>query len=483
MANLNLVGGSYPAASPAFDSQRCINLIPEASESGTSKTIAFLYGSPGLTVPLVTLAGTTGVRGCLRFSPDVAVVVVGGNVYKVNTAFVGTLIGVIDVGTTPVSMASNGLVVMLVTGPKGYTVDPIAGTVVEIVSAAFSGADRVDFIDQFFVFNKPGTGLLQITGLGTTTIDPLDFASAEGAPDLLLAPLVNNLEVWLFGGTSVEIFFNSGNADFPLQRIQGAFIQQGCAAKLSPQKIGGNIFWLTADESGQGMVAQAQGYGWLRISTHAVETAISKYSRIDDAIGLTYQKRGHTFYALIFPTGNWCWTYDLSTKLWHERMWRNPADASYNRPRPQCLMAFAGKIVVGDWENGNLYEWSDEQYTDNGNPLLAIRVTPTISQPDNALQFFGALWVDVEAGVGLSGVGQGTDPQLLVDWSHDGGVSFPADTYHAVPLGKIGERKRRARVRRGGKGYQRTYRFTIADPVKRVMLGADVEIELEEATA
>src|SRR5205823_3197922 len=118
-------------------------------------------------------------------------------------------------------------------GPEGYVVtpnvNPALSTVTQIVSPAFLGADKVDYIDGYFVFNQPGTGRFQITGLFATTVDPLDFATAEGSPDLLISLIVNQREIWLFGENSTEVFFDSGNALFPFQRIQGAFIELGCA--------------------------------------------------------------------------------------------------------------------------------------------------------------------------------------------------------------------------------------------------------------
>jgi hypothetical protein len=67
------------------------------------------------------------------------------------------------------------------------------------------------------------------------------------------------------------VHFNSGNPDFPFEPIQGAFIQQGCAAKFSAAKLntqngGGTIIWLTADESGNGQVVKSVGYQAQRIS-------------------------------------------------------------------------------------------------------------------------------------------------------------------------------------------------------------------------
>jgi hypothetical protein len=230
MAQFPFVGASYSARTKNLDAQQCINLYPELG-GPTSKTVAALIGTPGLSL-WTTLAGG-GIRGVTRFNPSFAVGVSGPNVYTVAQDGTATLRGTIDNLSTPVSMASNGQVVMIVTGPNGYVLDMTSYTLTKITSTNFLGADKVDFVDGYFIFNKPGTGQFQITDLYATTIGDLDFATAEGSPDLLLSLIVDHREVWLFGENSTEVYFNSGNADFPFERIQGAFIEQGCAAKTA----------------------------------------------------------------------------------------------------------------------------------------------------------------------------------------------------------------------------------------------------------
>lgn len=463
------VGGSYRARSKFFDSQRTVNLYPEVSKSGTSKSIAALYGTPGLRLWKNFVGGN--IRGMLRFSANTALVVSGDKLYSVTASGISTLAGAIDAFSTPVSMASNGTTVMIVTGPNGFFYTPGTGVLVQITDSDFVGADTVQFIDGYFAFNKTGTGQFQITQLYGTDIDGLDFATAEGAPDLLLSLLVDHREIWLFGETSTEVFFNSGNPDFPFERIQGAFIEQGCAAKLSPAKLDNTVFWLTADERGQGMVQRAQGYQPQRISTHAVEYAIGQYPTISDAVGYSYQQEGHSFYVLNFPTANATWVYDASTDEWHERAWRNPATAALGRHRANCQIAFAGENLVGDWENGNVYVLDLDTYTDNGDLIPAIRQTPYIAST-NLMMFFHKLWIDMEVGVGLVS-GSGSDPEVMLDWSDDGGNTWSNEV--RAKLGKIGERLARVNFRRLGKSRSRVFRVTITDPVKRVFIDADVE--------
>jgi len=464
------IGGSYRTRSKFFDAQRTVNLYPELSKAGTSKNIAALFGTPGLRLWKNFAGGY--IRGMIRFTANLAVVVSGSNVYTVTPAGVSNLVGVIDSGSTPAIMASNGTVIMIVTGMYGYFFNPTTGVLTGITDTDFVGADTVQFIDGYFVFNKKNTGQFQITQLYGTDIDSLDFATAEGAPDLLLSLLVDHREIWLFGETSTEVFFNSGNSDFPFERIQGAFIEQGCAAKFSPAKLDNTVYWLSADERGQGMVQRAQGYQPQRVSTHAIEYAIGQYSTISDAIGYTYQQEGHSFYVLNFPTANATWVYDASTDEWHERAWRNPANASLNRHRSNCQIAFAGENLVGDWENGNVYVLDLDVYTDNGDLIPAIRQTPYMAN-DNNWVFFSRLWVDMEVGVGTIS-GQGSDPEVMLDWSNDGGNTWSNEL--RAKMGKLGERMAQVVFRRLGKSRARVFRLTITDPVKRVLINADIEV-------
>lgn len=469
------VGSSYTARSRTADAQRTVNLYPEVIESQTGRSVAALYGTPGLAL-WATLAGGA-VRGLLRFSQTLAVAVAGANVYTLTTAGAAALVGVISNGTFPVSMASNGSVVMLVGGGDGYFIDPAAGTLTRINDADFYGATRVDYLDGCFVWNRPGTGQFQISQLYGTNIDGLDFATAEGAPDALVSLIVDHRELWLMGETSTEVWFNSGNADFPIERISGAFIEMGCAAAHSVAKLDNSVFWLAADDRGQGVVLRAVGYRPQRISTHAVEYAIGQMADISDAVAWTYQQEGHSFYVLSFPSGGQTWVFDAAANEWHERAWRNPTTGALGRHRAQCHMAFAGASIVGDWETGKLYRLDLDTFSDDGAPLPRIRRCQHLSA-DGALQFFHSLQIIMETGVGL-GSGQGSDPQAMLRWSDDGGFTWSNELW--VGLGRMGERRARALWRRLGKGRDRVFEVTITDPVKVAIVDAVLSAEVGRA--
>lgn len=472
MSEFPFVGGSFPVRSPSFDAQRTINLYLEPGESGQSRSQAMLLGTPGLKL-WKELAGGR-VRGCLRFTADVAIVVAGASVWKLSADSTATLIGsVADVSPT-VSMANNGSMVMMVDGTAtGYFIDPMAGAVTVIDDADFEGGVRVDFADGYFLWNVPGTGKFQIGALYGTEVDGLDFAIAEGSPDNIVTVIVDHREVWLLGENSTEVWYDVGDTDFPFQRIQGAFLEVGCAAAGSVAKMDNSIFWLAMDDRGFGTVQRAVGYAPQRVSNHAVEYAIAQYAQgggIGDAQAYTYAQEGHSFYVLSFPAADATWVFDASTNLWHERAYRYPDTAKLGRHRSNCQMQFAGLTIVGDWETGLLYSLDLDTFTDNGAILPAIRQCPHVAN-DGRFTIFMALELFMQTGVGLT-VGQGSDPQAILQWSDDGGYSWSNEM--RAYIGKIGERRARVKWRRLGKSRDRVFRVTITDPVRRVITGASL---------
>jgi hypothetical protein len=126
-----------------------------------------------------------------------------------------------------------------------FTTTQSTDTFGEITDLDFPGALTISYLNGYFVFIEPNSQKVWTAELlDPTSIDPLAFASAEGSPDGLVSSITDHSEVWLFGTNSVEVWYNSGAVDFPLQRIQGAFNEIGCAATFSVAKLDNGLFWL-----------------------------------------------------------------------------------------------------------------------------------------------------------------------------------------------------------------------------------------------
>ena len=378
-----------------------VNLFPELVPEG-GKEPAFLQRAPGLRL-LATL-GTGPVRGLWSFSNSAAYsfAVSGNTLYKITTNWTATAIGAVA-GTGPVSMSDNGTQLFVAANGPSYIYNTSTNVFAQITDPDFPGAVTVGYLDGYFVFNPPDSQQVWVTSLlDGFSVDPLDFASAEGSPDGLVALIVDHRETWLFGTNSVEVWYDAGTADFPLQRIQGAFNEIGCAAAYSVAKLDNGLFWLGSDARGRGIVYRANGYNGQRISTHAVEWHIQQYGNLSDAIGYTYQQDGHAFYVLIFPSADTTWVYDVATQAWHERAgWDN---GDFTRHRSNCQMSFNNEIVVGDYENGNIYAFDLDVYADNGGEQRWLRSWRALPTGQNTLlrTTQHSLQLDCETGVGLN---------------------------------------------------------------------------------
>lgn len=471
-----ILGSSYVARSVNAADNRMVNLFPEiVPEAG--KEPAFLSRCPGL--KRKSSIGAGPIRGLWKVN-DIMYAVSGSTFYKVETygrtRLKGTAIGTVT-GTGPVSMSDNGTQIFIACNPDGFIYNTSTEVFAEITDPDFAGAVTVGYIDGYFVFNEPNSSRFWVTSLlDGTSVDPLAFASAEGDPDNLVSLVVDHREVWLFGTNSVEVWYDAGTANFPLQRIQGAFNELGCVAPYSVAKMDNSVFWLGADARGRGIVYRTNGYKGQRISTHAIEWQIQQYSDMSDALAYTYQQDGHTFYVLIFPTANATWVYDAATQSWHERAgWENN---EFTRHRSNCQVVYNNEIIVGDYENGNLYAFDLEDYADNGDIQKWLRSWRALPTGTNDLKRSSqhSLQIDCEAGVGIDD-GQGSDPQMILRWSDDGGHTWSNE--HWMSMGKIGEYYRRAFARRMGmtlKLRDRVYELSGTDPVKITIMGAQLNV-------
>lgn len=475
MARIPFIGPAYLSRSLNMNAQRCVNLYPEMDQTG--KNVFALYGTPGLTLKVTV--GSGPIRAL--YAGETYLYAVSGNtVYYIDTSWVATaLSGTLNTSTGTVAIDENTTQLILADGGDIYTSTLPTGAITAVSDPDVPASpSRVTVLDGYAITDNVGTGKFYISSVNDATAwDALDFATAEGAPDDILSVLADHRELWLFGVKTTEVWYNSGNSDFPFERIQGAFIEQGCAAKHSVAKMDNAVFWLSGSDRGDCIVYKALGYQPKRISTHAVEYAISNYATISDAIGWTYEEEGHAFYVLTFPTGNATWVYDAATELWHERAYMNQATSVLGRHRANAHAYFNRAHAVGDFENGKIYQQDLDVYADNSDYIKRLRAAPVIAdKSDLNTIFHHRLQIDMETGVGLVS-GQGSDPQVIMRYSNDSGHTWSNEIWGSAGLytgggGNLGEFGRRVIYRRLGRGRNRVYEVSMTDPVKCVLIGA-----------
>ncbi|MDE2439730.1 MAG: hypothetical protein KGP14_01805 [Betaproteobacteria bacterium] len=465
------LGSAYSSRSTNLAGQRCINLYPELIETKEGKEVGGFYGVPGL--DLLTTLGNGPIRGEHTMQGGNLYVVSGSGLYAVTAGWAGALLGTLQTASGPVSIIDNGSQVAVFDGVAGYCWN---GTSFVTLSLPFTGPMVANYQDGFGIVNALGTGYwYQSNYKDLITWQALNFGTADGKPDPIVGLGDIHREVWLFGTSSTEVWINAGNSGFAFQRLTGVFIETGCAAPWSICKMGEGLVWLGQSDGGQGVVYLSKGYQPQRISTHAIEAALKGYATIADAIGYSYQDAGHTFYVLTFPTANVTWCYDATTGLWHQRA--GFSAGQFTRHAGNAYAFFNGLHVIGDYASGNLYSFNLENYTDNGLPrkwVRSWRALPSGKAVDKPIRF-DSLRLDLETGITVPA---GTNPQIVLRWSDDGGHKWSNE--HLAAWGTTGATAQRVKWNRLGStrrnsGLDRIFEVSSSDPVRAALIGAEME--------
>ena len=457
---------AYEDRSLAVNGQRLINFFAE-KQPQDSKSAFVVNPTPGSA--LWVSVGNGPIHG-MKVMSDVLYVVSGNELYSVTTTAVTSLLGAI-IGNTRVSMEHNGDQLCIVNGIKGYIYS--GSSLQEITNTTFADPartipDRVAYLEGRFIFNRPGfTEFFCSDSYNGLSYDSANFEFVRTSPENITSMIADHGEVWLFCKYGTEVWvYNRNEAAFPYSRLDGSYVEKGCIAPHSPAKIDNTFYWLGHDLC----VYRADGYKPTRISTHAIEYHIKSYGDVSNAFGLTFVEQGHFFYEITFPDIA-TWRYDTSTGVWHQARTGNSG-----RYHANATEFFANTNLVGDYRNGNIYSLSRDYYTDNGMTIYRTATTPHIHS-GRLRAVMDRLDIDIKSGVGLT-TGQGSDPQLMLRYSDDGGNTWSAQRW--ANMGRIGEYHRRVRFSQLGMFYQRMFEITISDPVDCVIIDAYADVDIED---
>lgn len=450
---------------------RLINCFAEEiGEEGKSQIV--ITACPGLANFGPELQGQ-GVRDMLAISDDVLNVVSGQQLYKIGSQAEQTVLGGIATGANPVYMRRNRAVPTQV----GIVSD---GLLFVLTGDSLAQIDDPDlppptsqaYLDGYAIYAVPN-GRFMLSGIDNfSTIDALDEGTAEADPDTIVRAHELGREVYFFGSRTIEAHQNTGDADFPFTRSQ--VIEAGCSAPDSVAPVdlpGGRALMFVAQDH---TIRQMAGYQAIVVSTGEIEDLIRRKAEdgtIRSLRGFSWSWGGRSFYAISCP--DWTRVYDCKTGWWHERKSYGAESWKVGKAVP-----FAGKIIAGDLQTGQLYRMQEDLYDEAGQPLVLEIITP----PVHMFPYGGicnALYPDIVSGVGLNTTApQNLDPVMLVDWSKDGGETFCSA--REVKLHRLGQTGRRIQpITRLGRFGQKgiVFRFRISAAVKKVMISLQADIE------
>jgi hypothetical protein len=164
----------------------------------------------------------------------------------------------------------------------------------------------------------------------------------------------------------------------------------------------------------------------------------------------------------------------MATTKWCERGYWNVGTGTYSANRGRFHSFCFNKHLTLDYTNGNVYDQSLNYADESGNPLRWLRRAPHISSGQFWL-FFTRFQLVMQVGDGLDGAGIGSDPQVFLRFSNDGGETW--SSRRAASSGKIGRFLTRVFWTRLGRARNRVFEVSGTDPIPNLaIMGAELAV-------
>ncbi len=449
-------GQSFMAAN-----ELCINWYLEPNTSPGAPNPYWMVPAPGFN-PFASVNEAPG-RGAF-YQRGRAFFVSGFAFYELLEDGTTTVRGTVDNDGLPATINANGDAgnqLWITSGGTGYIFD-LTSNVLSTEGVPGTTVSMGGFLSARFLYLDANTGAFYASALydGTTWDATFVAQSQSGDPWRALVVTPDGL-IRLLGESSGEAWADQGAQPFPFSKISNADIPFGIVSGFA-WTVDTAISWVAQNAHGPAVMVRATGYTPDRISTHAIEATIQGYADVSDCIAWNYEESGHFFTAFTFPTGGQTWVIDSATGLWSERAHWNVTTGTFSPSRVAWSIQAFGKTLVGDRLSGDIYEMSTAFQTDvDGAVIRRVRQPPRFSREQRRITVH-ELQLIIDTGQGTA-TGQGTDPQMMLRTSRNGGKTWGPERWESIGLG--GEWDTRVVWTRLGDARNFVPQFVATDPV------------------
>lgn len=456
---LPCVGPTYSLSDRKAAVQRSVNLFVQRVEGPGEDPAFTLTQAPGLTLKVDT--GST-IRG--SYATDTRRFIVAGlSLYERDTGATLTLRGTLDATgeANYVAMKHGRDQLVLVDGPNGYVLNLSSNSFGQITDTDWRGSNWVDEIDGYFVFTEPDTDQFYLSQIDdASSLDALDFSSADAQPDNIVTHRVVKRELFIFGTRSTEVWIDAGGADFPLARYNSTPIDIGCVGVRAVIRAADALVFVGATDRGQGIVYMMQGHQPRRISNRAIEELLAQSTDLSECTMWAYQVDGAEFVGINAPGLDTTLVWDAAADQWHER-----AELSAGELIPlrvTDVTSFDGQhYATGDDTD---YVFDTDVNTYSGDIMPRIRTWPHMKNQSSESMNFRSLELACTTGHGGN---------VTLEVSNDGGYTFGAPLQRS--LGVDGRRMQRVRWNFLGASRDRVFRLKCSDDVRFNVQSANVD--------
>ncbi|HOV56816.1 MAG TPA: packaged DNA stabilization protein [Rhodanobacteraceae bacterium] len=443
---IQAIGPSYTLSDRKSAVQRAVNLFLTQIEGVGEDRPLILRSAPGM-VQFEDMGDT--IRG--MYNADGRWFIVAGETLYEIVGSAPVVRGAVG-GSTFVSMRHGTNQLVVVTGANGYVLNLTTNVFGTILSEGWRGSNDVDHIDGYFVFVAPGTEQFYISAIDdASSLDALDFSSADTQPDNIVVQRVFKRELYLFGTRSTEVWINSGSPDFPLSRYNSTPIQVGIVGRRAQCIAADTLVFVGQTDRGHGYVYQMRGYQPVKVSTQAVEEDLNAAGVDLGQCSLwTYHVEGNEFVGIEAPGLETTWVWDASTQQWHERAkW---AAGAWQALDISAVTFYSGAHYAA--KGSKVFTLDQSAATIDGENMVRERTWPHLISPSMEPTLFRGLELLCTTGYGGN---------VTLEISNDGGYRWGAPLIRS--LGVTGRFAERIRWLGLGAANDRVFRVRCSDAV------------------
>jgi hypothetical protein len=327
----------------------------------------------------------------------------------------------------------------------------------------------IDFQDTYFIVADGSSSKFYLSNQddGTSWVNPLQNGAIETKPDICIATVAFERQLFVFGKTVTEIWHDVGSQIFPYQRDNSVSIDYGCINAQTIAMGFGKLVWLAGNESASPTIMVSTGGNPTQISTDGINFQLGTLEKPEDSTAFIFEQDGHVIYQITFNTDNVTYLYDFNTQKFF-----NATNNCGDKHIAKRIVYFQNTHYFISNKDGYLYEMSADFDTydesvkgvDRIYEIPRSRITKNFRLPGANTYAINEISITTEQGNTLEA------RRIDLAMSKNGGASF--GNINGKNIKALPNRVNRLRFQKLGSANDTVFQFRFWGKFRFVVIGA-----------
>lgn len=405
-----IINGVFTDMTADYRTSYPLNLVPVPKQNGISE--GYLRKADGIKLFATTDGGVD--RGGINWL-DVCYRVVGSSLYRVASDGSLTNLGSIAGGNQCRFVYSFDR--LAIAGGNCLYYLGKDGVLTQVTDEDLKEVKDVTWIDGYFI-TTDGEYIVQTELNDPTQVSATKYGSSEIDPDPITGIMKVRNELCVFNRYTIEVFDNTGGANFAFQRIEGAMMTKGCVGSHAKCLFAQSFAFVGSGKNEPCSVYLGANGGLTKVATREIEVILSKYTerQLVDVVLEAKEQGMHQHLYLHLPDKTMVYDFAASQVMQQPVWFELSSSSDGNAPYRAINHVWCyNKWLVGDRFDGRIGVLDNNVSTHYDEPVCW--------QIDTTFIYNGGLGGQIKSIelVGLFGRVRGNDtPTVFLSWTYDG---------------------------------------------------------------